>query len=88
VTVYVWTDRQNPAVPRALVQRGETIEAAAPVRLFTACASVSPGTQVAAGSRTTYDVAADGARLLFACAVPDATPPQITVSVDWTAALK
>src|SRR6185436_6995573 len=38
----------------ALVQRGETIEAAAPVRLFTACASVSPGTQVAAGSRTTY----------------------------------
>jgi Tol biopolymer transport system component len=72
----------------ALVQRGETLEAAAAVRLFTACADVSPGTQMVAGSRSTYDVAADGARLLFACVPPDATPPQITVSVDWTAGLK
>jgi hypothetical protein len=49
---------------------------------------VSPGTQVVAGSRATYDVAADGGRLLFACAVPDATPPQVTVSVDWASSLK
>jgi hypothetical protein len=23
MTVYVWTDRRNPAVPRALIQRGD-----------------------------------------------------------------
>jgi Tol biopolymer transport system component len=87
-TELFYTTPTGDVMSAALVRRGETIEAAASVRLFAACANVSPGTQVVAGSRATYDVAADGERLLFACAVPDATPPQVTVSVDWASALK
>jgi Tol biopolymer transport system component len=59
-----------------------------PVRLFTACTDVSPGGQVIARPSASYDVTAEGTRFLLACAIPEAMPEQITVSVDWSASIK
>ncbi|MBI3400293.1 MAG: PD40 domain-containing protein [Acidobacteria bacterium] len=68
--------------------RGEKTTLGAPTRLFSACADVSPGTQVIVKPAATYDVAADGARFLLVCAVPATATPQITVFLNWTASIK
>ena len=68
------------AVP---IQGKDPIEPGTPTQLFRACGA----TAVGAGANQ-YDVAADGSRFLTICGSPASNPSAITVSVDWTAALR
>ena len=66
----------------------DSLEPAVPVRLFRACGG-SPLTRPGpTGGRGWYAVTADGSKFLMACGGPNANASAITVSVDWTAALK
>jgi hypothetical protein len=69
----------------APVRGGSTLEVGTPVRLFRPCGS---GLPLAPTPLYMYDVTADGSRFLTICRSPAGAPSAITVSVDWTAALK
>ena len=66
------------------VRGKEPIEAGTPAPLFRSCGV----TGVQSGTGYQYDVVADGSRFLTICGSPASTPSAITVSVDWTAALR
>ena len=68
------------------VAAGDMLETSPPVRLFTPCDDAAPAI-LPQGAGTPYDVAPDG-RFIFLCASPDSAPASITVSINWTAALK
>jgi len=71
------------AVMATPIRGTSPIEPGTPVRLFRPCG----GLPVAAGAYA-YDVAGDGSRFLTICASPASNPSTVTVSVDWTAAIK
>jgi serine/threonine-protein kinase len=76
----------NGDIMTVTLHLGERIGSSQPVRLFTPCEDTLPAL-AAAGSASPYDVAPDG-RFLFLCTNPDATPASITVSINWTTALR
>jgi eukaryotic-like serine/threonine-protein kinase len=64
----------------------DPIEPALPAPLFRACGSDDH--PAAAPGPWWYDVTADASRFLMICTVASANSRVVTVSVDWTAALK
>ena len=66
----------------------DSIEPAAPVRLFDVC---SGGRRQRGSSNSplgSYDITPDGSQFLMACAVAGAEASAIAVALDWTASLK
>jgi eukaryotic-like serine/threonine-protein kinase len=72
------------SIMAAPVHGGSALEVGTPARLFRPCG----GLPIAPTPLYLYDVTADGSRFLTICRSPASTPSAITVSVDWTAALK
>jgi hypothetical protein len=66
----------------AAITPADSFEVHPPVHLFNACAAPANGYDYL------YDVSGDGRRFLFRCPVPQTTPLQINVWIDWLEELK
>jgi eukaryotic-like serine/threonine-protein kinase len=85
---YVGPDARLMAVPIAFGVKSETLDAGAPVPLFrTRLASGEKIGSILMPTTPQYVVASDG-RFLMNLAVEEASPPPITVVLNWDAALK
>ena len=76
------------AVPITFGAKSETLDAGVPVPLFRT--RLASGENIGSNLMSTpqYVVASDGRRFLMNVAVEEATPPPITVVLNWDAALK
>jgi dipeptidyl aminopeptidase/acylaminoacyl peptidase len=82
---YVAADAHLMAVPIAVGVDPQTLERSVPVPLFRT--RLASGTNIGPSSTPQYAVASDG-RFLMNVAVEEATPPPITVVLNWETALK